>query len=543
MMDMSTKLATLWPEIMLTLVAFVVMVVGLSPQLWMRRATYGIAAFGLVIAAILAATGSPAATGDLAVYMKVAICLIGLALLVAAAEVPDESQTLVMGDQAFDPASTSRGEFFGFLLLSLVGAMLCAGADDLVWLFLALELTSLPTYVMVATSRKSIKAPEAAVKYFFLGAMAAAIFLYGFALLYGATGTTYISQMHAIFADPNQGISHLALAGLVLAIVGVCFKIAAVPMHFYAADVYQGAATPVTTFLAFVPKTAGFVTLIVLLNAATGWSIVDNTPAIATLLWILAVLTMFVGNTLALLQDNVKRVLAYSSIAHTGYMLVGLLAGAGPAASGGFLLRNGLAAILFYLIAYGVMNLGAFSVLGLLKRAGEEAETFDDLRGLAARRPALAAVMAICVLSLTGVPPLVGFWGKLYLFGSAISAGYVGLAILAMLNSAIAAFYYLRIVAVTYMSEPNDDVVVSPLPSRSGAAMVSAAAVIVMSLAAGPLVDASLHAAAGFQTQPHMPAAPRPVHSEPADHDSLEVSGVNGEALPAASASEASDAI
>jgi len=511
MMEMSEKLATLWPEMLLTLVAFIVMVIGLSPTYWMRRATYLISVFGLIIAAILAATGSPAHTGELAIYMKVAICLIGLVLLLTAAEVPDESAPQVMGDQSFDPAHTSRGEFFGFLLLSLVGAMLCAGAEDLVWLFLALELTSLPTYVLVATSRKSIKAPEAGVKYFFLGAMAAAIFLYGFTLLYGATGTTYISQIHTVMAE--QGISNLALAGLILAVIGVCFKIAAFPMHFYAADVYQGAATPVTTFLAFVPKAAGFVTLIVLLNAP-GWSILESSTILTGLLWVIAVLTMFVGNTLALLQSNVKRVLAYSSIGHTGYMLVGIVAGAGSASESELFIRNGVAAVLFYLVAYGVMNLGAFAVLALLKRDGEEADSFDDLRGLASRRPLHAAVMAICVLSLTGIPPLVGFWGKLFVFGSAISAGFVWLAVLALINSAIAAFYYLRIVASCYMDPATDETVVSALPSRSLAAVASAVGVIVLSLAAGWLVDASQQAAAVYQTQTQ-PQADTPVQIKP----------------------------
>ncbi|MBI1368577.1 MAG: NADH-quinone oxidoreductase subunit NuoN [Planctomycetes bacterium] len=519
-MSMATKISTLWPEIVVTAVAFAVMIIGLSPTEAVRRATYPISALGLLIAAIMAATASPAATSSMAVFMKVSICLVGLALLVGAAETPDEANASLPGAK-FNPADASRGEFFGFLLLSLVGAMLCAGADDLVWLFLALELTSLPTYVLVATSRRNLKAPEAAVKYFFLGAMSAAIFLYGFALIYGATGTTYLNQIHVIFAE--DGISTIGLAGLIIAVIGVCFKIAAVPMHTYVADVYQGAATPVTAFLAFVPKAAGFLTLILLLDAV-GWIGAHDTAALGALFWVLAVLTMFVGNTLALLQSNVKRVLAYSSIAHSGYMLIGLVAGPGTDV-GTSPARNGVAAVLFYMVAYGVMNLGAFAVLGLLKRSGEEAESFDDLRGLARRRPLHAAIMALCVLSLAGIPPLVGFWGKLYIFGAAISAGYIWLAVLGLLNSAIGAFYYLRIIATCYLTDPDEAVSIEALPSRSLAAVASAIGVIVLSLAAGGLVEASHHAADAFQYRPHVhtpvqakpvaPAAAQPVAELP----------------------------
>lgn len=510
MIDMATKVQQLYPELVVTLVAFVVMILGLSKNEAMRRSTFVISAFGLLAAIFLA--GASEAMGievnATAQFMKIAICGIGLVMLALMAEVPDEAGAeLEVHTSAarFDPAHTSRGEFFGFLLLSLVGAMLCAGADDLIWLFLALELTSLPTYVLVTISRKDLRAPEAGVKYFFLGAMAAAIFLYGFALIYAATGTTYIHELKGHFAA--QGMSPLAMTGVVVAIVGLCFKIAAVPMHIYVADVYQGAATPVSAFLAFVPKAAGFLGLIVVIDAI-GWpgSLAlgegSSQDGIGALLWVIAAITMIAGNTLALLQTNVKRVLAYSSIAHSGYMLVGLVAGPGGAEAMG--IRNGVAAVLFYLVAYGVMNVGAFAVLAMLKRRGEEAETYDDLRGLYRRRPGLAAVMAICVLSLTGIPPLVGFWGKAWIIGAAFSASaemgpaMFTLGVIALVNSAIAAFYYLHIFGVCFLNEPTGESEPAELPARNLAAYASAIAVVVLSLAASPFLIAASNAAAPF---------------------------------------------
>jgi NADH-quinone oxidoreductase subunit N len=510
MMDvtsMSAKLGAIWPELILVLAAFVVMIVGLSPLRAARRATYGITLVALTLAGLVAAAGGAMGltqVSPLALFVKIATCLIGIGLVVGASETVEAAAEET---EPFDAATTSRGEFFGFMLLSLVGLMLCAGADDLIWLFLALELTSLPTYVMVTTSRRQLGAAEAGVKYFFLGAMAAAVFLYGFALIYGATGTTVLPEIHEILAGGRM--ADIGIAGFVLAIVGIGFKIAAVPMHVYAADVYQGAATPVTAFLAYVPKAAGFAALILLLGAI-GWPLEHQSPVFTGLLWAMAVATMFVGNTLALMQTNVKRMLAYSSVAHSGYMLVGLVAGPGVVGeSEGLIMRNGIAAVLFYLVTYGVTNLGAFAVLSLLERDGDEAQKLSDLRGLARRRPAMAAVLALCVLSLTGIPPLVGFWAKLTIIGSAISGGFYVLAVLTVINSAIAAFYYLKIVAVCYLQEPDEQVVMERGPGPVLAAVGSALVVVAVSLAAGPVIGAARDAAAGFK--PHSPA---PVQAE-----------------------------
>ncbi len=513
---MGDKAMMLIPEIIMTATAFAVMIVGLSPSRAIRKATLGLSMAGLGVAGAMLVIpdqfGLPVAT-PLAIYVRIAVVGVGLLLLLAAAETPDEARADEVTTGAFDPGNVARGEFYGFFMLSLVGAMLCATADDLIWLFLALELTSLPTYVMVATAREHRQGPEAGVKYFFLGAFAAAIFLYGFTLLYGSTGTTLFTPLGGdqlvgitkVFAE--QGINTLGVVGLLLAVVGVAFKIAAAPMHAYAADVYQGAATPVTAFLAFVPKTAGFVAVVALVSLV-GWPI-DPTPDVADfgdglfwLLWVMAVATMFLGNTLALRQSNVKRVLAYSSIAHTGYMLVGVLAG--PALiDGDEPVRNGIAAVLFYLVVYGVMNLGAFAVIGLLKRQGEEAQTYEDLHGLARRHPGLAAIMAISMFALAGLPPIVGFWGKLYLIGSALGAGtdaagtdprMVWLVVLLVIASAIAAVYYLRIVGACFVAEPAHKAHRAPLPWRTAAAILAAAMVIALSIGSNWLLRASQRA-------------------------------------------------
>jgi NADH-quinone oxidoreductase subunit N len=287
--------------------------------------------------------------------------------------------------------------------------MLTASADDLVVLFFALELVSVPTYILVALSRTDRRASEAALKYFFLGAMAAAITVYGLSFLYGITGTTIMSHGadHTIasYFNSQRELSTYALVGLVLVFAGLCFKVAAVPFHAYAADVYEGAASGITGLLGFLPKLAGFVAMIKIF-AVCGWQIPGP---VMWMLWIVAALTMTVGNTLALLQTNVKRTLAYSSIAHTGYMLIGLLvgplAGAGP-------MHDGIAAILFYITVYGVMNLGVFAVLTNLSVKGKPVETLDDLAGISQTAPFSALAMAICVFSLMGFPPTAGFLGK-----------------------------------------------------------------------------------------------------------------------------------
>lgn len=497
---MADRIASIWPEIIVFITVCVVMVMGLSRDRDVRRSTTWVAGFGLFLAFIAARVTPPVQATllpELAGFFKPAVCLIGLLLLpLVAGSIDHAVEKRFDAGMPYEPRATVRGEFLCMFLLSLAGVMLCTSAGDLIWLFLALELTSLPTYVMVATSRTKTSALESAVKYFFLGAVAAAIFLYGFVLLYGATGTLHLVEIRAVLAQQAAspaGLSPMAILGLILAFVGVSFKIAAVPMHFYVADVYEGSAAPVSAFLAFVPKTAGFVVILMLMSTVSGAGPDGSLPpAIHATIWLIAVATMTIGNCLALLQRNIKRVLAYSSIAHSGYMLIGVLAGS---TSG--LATNGYAAVAFYLVAYGVMNMGTFAVVACLQRRGEEIQTLDDLAGLSRRHPVLASVMAICALSLLGFPPLLGFFGKIYLFSAGIAAGEIVLVIIAGLNSAVSAWYYLKLAGIPWLTDPtreSETILPTPFVGRRITAVLCGVAVIVLVFAASPLMTAG-HAA------------------------------------------------
>jgi NADH-quinone oxidoreductase subunit N len=475
---MNPLLQVLWPEFVLAAVACALLLLGTSNKPAVRRAApvLAFATLLLVFALeflsvphLLSAAADTVRGSPLSHYVKLLTCGAGALLILVAWP----SNADVTGNPALNFGQGS-GEFFGLMLFSLCGICLIADANDVMLLFLAIELTSIPTYVMVAISRPLPVAQEAGVKYFFLGAMAAAVMLFGFSYLYGTTGLTSLSDIGAAFAHT---LDRSAAAGgamtldawqmlaVVMLIAGFAFKMAAVPLHFYAGDVYEGAATPVTAFLAFVPKTSGFVALIKILFLAGGNSFLAPHP-IPRLLWVLAVLTMSVGNVLALLQVNVKRVLAYSSVAHSGYMLVGIAALVATTSQA--VRTSALQGVLFYLAAYGIMNVGAFAVLTLLhprkSALATSAETFEDLAGQGRRHVALGVSMAIICFSLTGIPLTVGFFGKVYLVTPALAAAaadpaiktqMVWLAVILMVNAAVSAGYYLRIVAALFLrTEP-----------------------------------------------------------------------------------------
>jgi NADH-quinone oxidoreductase subunit N len=377
------------------------------------------------------------------------------------------------------PVAEERGEYMAMVLFSLLGVLLTASANDVIVLFFAIELVSVPTYVLIALSREDARASEAAVKYFFLGALSAAVLAYGLSFLYGAAGTTTIHSLTDGLGSTTwptgAEMGPQAVIGLLLVFGGLAFKVAAVPFHVYAPDVYEGAASPITGLLGFVPKFAGFVALVKVL-AACNW---DLPVELMWVIWIVAIATMTVGNVLALLQKNAKRILAYSSIAHTGYMLIALLVG--PVAGQGPM-RDGVAALLFYIAIYGAMNLGAFAVLTAFQKENRAAETLDDLAGMARRAPLAALALAICVFSLMGFPPTAGFLGKLYIFSSAFSLDsshpfqgpVIALAIIGVINSAIAAAYYLRIAAAAYIrTEAEGLAPTGGAPVRWGVALCS----------------------------------------------------------------------
>jgi NADH-quinone oxidoreductase subunit N len=515
---MGARLLSIQPEIALFLTTCIVMVMGLSRGIAARRMTAWVAGIGLFIACVLSVYFSPVTSGLMPHWLsftKTSVCVVGLLLLLLAGGTVDrrEEDEIALGTREFNPLRTNRAEFYSFFLFSLTGVMLCASASDLIWLFLALELTSLPTYIMVTLSRggkAGSRAQEAGVKYFFLGALGAATFLYGFALIYGGTGSTKLAEIASIIAQ-GETINPLTLAGVLMAIIGICFKIAAVPMHFYTADVYEGAASPVSAFLAFAPKAAGFFAMI-LICSLVGWTHGPSGHALPELvrltLWVIAALTMTVGNVLALLQHSVKRVLAYSSIAHSGYMLVGVIAGPNAGAH-----TSGLSAVLFYLLCYGLMNAGCFAVLACLERQGPrgeepvEIERLEDLKGLRVRHPALAWTMVLCALGLMGFPPLLGFFAKLPLFAAGVSSGEIALVIVLGLNSAIAAYYYLRLVSLPLLDDPDANAKASehtPFAGRSVAALVSCGAALILWVFAGSLLASSGRAVEGAsKAEPH----------------------------------------
>jgi NADH-quinone oxidoreductase subunit N len=332
-----------------------------------------------------------------------------------------------------------HGEYYALLLIAVAGMILMVAAVDMLIVFLGLEMMSIPIYVLSGFDRRKLRSNESALKYFIIGSFASAVLLYGMALLYGATGATHFDGIRAAWDAENA----LAVVGLGLLVVGFAFKIASVPFHMWAPDVYEGAPTSVTAFMAVTVKVAAFMTLLRVLVGAFG-----GAPAsLQEILWVMAALTMIVGNVMAVIQDNVKRMLAYSSVAHAGYLLIGLVTAS----------EDAHAAVLFYLFVYAFMTLGAFAVMIVLAHRGKEAETFEDFAGLGQQRPALAALMVLFMLSLAGIPGTAGFIAKFNLFAAAVKAGQVPLVILAVLASLVSVFYYLRLPVVMFMREPSQE--------------------------------------------------------------------------------------
>ncbi len=379
----------------------------------------------------------------------------------------------------------TRGAQFSehvFLVLSSVmGIMVIAWSNDLVLTFIGIELMSLAFYVLAGLSLEQRFSKEAAFKYFILGSFGSAFFLYGVALVYGITGTTAISGI--INGGATLFINDAIFAtGIVLILSGLLFKVSVFPFHAWAPDVYQGSPSPVTAFMSTAGKLAGFVILIRVLGSHV---LSSSVTAIDVLEW-LAVITMLVGNIMAIRQENFKRMLAYSSVAHSGYALVGVIALAmGGAGS------TGASAVLFYFVGYGAMSIGAFAILNLFEKNENTLVLVDDLKGFAKRSPWLAAGLTLCLVSLAGIPPTIGFFGKLYIFSSAMKQGLLWLTVWGVINSVISVYYYLRPVLNMYMKEPENGVY--PTPQRDvltkSALFVASIGVIVMGIMADPIIS------------------------------------------------------
>ncbi len=373
-----------------------------------------------------------------------------------------------------------RGEFFPLLVFSTLGAQALVASGDMLSLFVALETMSLGAYAMIGLRRTSARASEAALKYFLLGSFAAAILLFGGALLYGATGHTDLEgigqAIRGLSGDELTGKAGLVLFGLVLVLVGLTFKISAVPFHMWAPDAYEGAPTPTTSFMAALVKTAAFgVLLRVLLGAFGDPRLASWGSGWPPVLGAMAVASMFFANLVAGRQESVKRMLAYSSIAHAGYALVGVVAASRDV--------HAQSAVLFYLVGYSLSTVGALGALALTGRYGKEAVSFDDLAGLGRRHPAVALALTFFLVSLAGVPPTAGFFGKFYVFKAAIDTELYWLAVLGLLNSVIGAYYYLKVLVYMYMREPKKGAeFATPMHSGYIAAALVIAAVFVLGL-------------------------------------------------------------
>jgi NADH-quinone oxidoreductase subunit N len=374
-----------------------------------------------------------------------------------------------------------KGEYYSLLLFATVGMMIMASATDLIVLILGLELMALSVYILTAFLVGDKKSNEAAMKYFLLGAFATAFLLYGTSIIYGITGTTDIAKISMIVADPNMRMSLGLIVSIFFIVAAFGFKIAAAPFHMWAPDVYEGAPTPVSAFMSVGPKAAAF--------AAMGRVFIEAFGS-AQDIWVLilipvAILTMAAGNILAIAQTNIKRMLAYSSVAHAGYALLGLIAGT----------QDGIAAMMNYLLVYGFMNTGAFAVIILLKSEGFAADQISDYEGLSRSRPLVAALMLLFMFSLTGIPPTAGFTGKFYIFNSLIAQGHTIVAIVALMFSAISAYFYLRIVMLMYMKEPNREASITQSPVIGLSLAVAAVMVIVLGVMPAHVIDLAKSAA------------------------------------------------
>ena len=476
-MPQAADIIRLLPEIILTIAGTAVMV--LAP-LRVSRRVFGYISGAALALALLAALNAgtfpgPAFSGLImadrfATFFRVLVMAVGILTVLSSA-----------GFLRREGAET--GEYHALLLFAITGQSVMAASNDLIVMFIGLEISSIASYVLAGYLREDKRAVEAALKYFLLGSFASAFFLYGAALIYGATGVTNLSAVRGLLIG-RGGAEPLfvAVAGALL-FVGVAFKVSSAPFQVWAPDVYQGAPSPVAAFLSTGAKAAAFAIFLRIFMTA----LAPVGRAWEPLVWTSALLSMTIGNFAALNQANVKRMLAYSSIAHAGYVLAALTARS----------HAGTAAAMFYLAAYALMNMGAFAVVAHIAGKGERYQEVDDFAGLGAKQPFTAAMLALFLFSLIGVPLTAGFFGKFYIFKAALDAGLVWLAVLGLLNSAVAAYYYLRVLVVMYMREPAPDAPApEPLPAGAKAALIlPAAGTLLLGIVPGPVLEFATKAA------------------------------------------------
>ncbi len=436
----AVNMTPILPEIFLSVLAMALLLINVFRPGGQKSYLAYISFIGIVAAAVLVGAGwgghiesfsGSVVLDNFATFFK-------MIFLVAA------GLTVLIADDYMEREGCNHGELYPLILFAVVGMMLMASGTDLMTIFLGLEVMSVSLYVLAGFNRANKKSNEAGLKYFLLGAFSTGFMLYGMALIYGATGTTRLYKIATIVGQMTLPSANIMLvAGMLLMMTGFAFKIAAAPFHMWTPDVYEGAPTPMTAFMSAGPKAAGFAALLRIFLVALPTLQVEWSQV----LWVLAALTMTIGNITALRQDNIKRVLAYSSIAHAGYALVGFAAGNG----------TGTAGILFYMLSYAFMNIGAFAIIILVGKKGETNGNVSDFAGLGFKKPILALAMTLFLFSLAGVPPAAGFIGKFYLFSGAIQKGYIWLAVIGVLNSAASVYYYLRIMVYMYFKESTEE--------------------------------------------------------------------------------------
>ena len=460
------------PEILLTVVGTLMMTLE---SMFARKRTLGVIAFAALVAAIglaAAAHGDPGAAfygmiqvDGFTTFFRILVYAVGLL-------------TILISADYLAKENAETAEYYALLVFSIVGQSLMAASNELIMIFIGLETSSIASYIMAGYIRTDRRNTESALKYFLLGSFATAFLLYGVAWTYGLTGTTNLSAIRRALLEGQGGESALLLlAATAMIFVGFAFKVSAAPFQMWAPDVYQGAPAPVSAFLSAGPKAAAFamffrVALTAFEPLKANWE---------PLLWASALATMIIGNFAALRQSNIKRLLAYSSIAHAGYVMVALTTAS----------ETGTAAAMFYLAAYAAMNLGAFAVVTHVARRGERYVEVNDMAGLGVRQPLTAALLTVFLLSLIGVPLTGGFFGKFYIFKAALDANLVWLTVLGLLNSAVAAYYYLRIVVVMYMQPPagDSDALEAPAAGISVTIWATAVATVLLGVAPGFVLD------------------------------------------------------
>jgi NADH-quinone oxidoreductase subunit N len=455
-------LRPIWPALIVALTGVVVLLAqALTPK--GRRGPFAALSLIGIVAALVAVALIATGRGRGAVMAGVVAAddfsLFFHALLLGIAGV-----VVLLSPSYLRATGIDRGEYYALVLFSLVGMLGLVSCRELVSLFVALEIMSVALYALAGLHRDRLESQESAMKYFITGAFSSAFFLYGVALLYGVSGSTSLALVAPAVRAASGGPALMALVGAGLLLVGFGFKVASVPFHMWAPDVYEGAPTTVTAFMSAGVKTAAFGGMLRVFLQALPALAADWQPAVATL----AALTMVVGNLGALAQTNIKRMLAYSSVGHAGYLLAALVAAPG----------TGTEAVLFYLVAYSAVNLGGFGALAALARNGREPLSFSEVTGLARRRPLLAAALTVFLISLTGIPVSAGFVGKFYLFTAAVDGGYVTLAIVGVLMSVVSAYYYLGVVVAMYMREPVGEDVWGPVDAPAGVALAVSVLVV-----------------------------------------------------------------